>query len=59
MAFFSDFFCKTYVPFTTRKSFSREQALTITTAYCNVFIENDQGTHFRRVIRNAEGQLRW
>ncbi|EJE3976504.1 DUF905 family protein, partial [Escherichia coli] len=27
--------------------------------YCNVFIENYQGTHFRRVIRNAEGQLRW
>ncbi|WP_350340840.1 DUF905 family protein, partial [Escherichia coli] len=27
----------------------------MTTAYCNVFIENDQGTHFRRVIRNAEG----
>ncbi|EPU3540964.1 TPA: DUF905 family protein, partial [Escherichia coli] len=20
----------------------------MTTAYCNVFIENDQGTHFRR-----------
>ncbi|EMV5483097.1 DUF905 family protein, partial [Escherichia coli] len=22
-------------------------------------IEDDQGTHFRLVIRNAEGQLRW
>ncbi|HBA8014681.1 TPA: DUF905 domain-containing protein [Escherichia coli] len=31
----------------------------MTTAYRNVFIENDQGTHFRLVIRNAEGQLRW
>ncbi|EFK4234933.1 DUF905 domain-containing protein [Escherichia coli] len=39
--------------------FSREQAVAITTAYRNVFIENDQGTHFRLVIRNAEGQLRW
>ncbi|ENN8174187.1 TPA: DUF905 family protein [Shigella sonnei] len=34
--------------------FSREQAVVITTAYRNVFIDDDQGTHFRRVIRNAE-----
>ncbi|MBK4895428.1 DUF905 domain-containing protein [Klebsiella pneumoniae] len=31
----------------------------MTTAYRNVFIENDQGTHFRLVIHNAECQLRW
>ncbi|HHH7628944.1 DUF905 family protein [Escherichia coli] len=39
--------------------FSQEQAVAITTAYRNVFIENDQGTHFRLVIHNAECQLRW
>ncbi|EGI9630003.1 TPA: DUF905 family protein [Escherichia coli] len=39
--------------------FSREQAVAITTAYRNVFTEDDQGTYFRLVIRNAEGQLRW
>ena len=39
--------------------FSRNQALAVTTAYLNVLIEDDQGTHFRLVIRNAEGQLRW
>ena len=39
--------------------FSRKQAMAATTAYRNVLIEDDHGTHFRLVIRNAEGQLRW
>lgn len=39
--------------------FSRKQTVAVITAYRNVFIEDDQGMHFRLVIRNAEGQLRW
>ncbi|EOT8412657.1 DUF905 family protein, partial [Escherichia coli] len=37
----------------------RKQAMAATTAYRNVLIEDDHGTHFLLVIRNAEGQLRW
>ncbi len=39
--------------------YSREQAVAVTTAYRNVLIEDDQGTHFRLVIVNAGRQLRW
>ncbi|MCX0131043.1 DUF905 family protein [Escherichia coli] len=39
-------------------SFSYGQAVAVITAYHNVFIQDDPGMHFRRVIRNAEGQRR-
>ncbi|ULJ46893.1 DUF905 family protein [Escherichia coli] len=45
--------------FIARRPFLTRQAVAVTTAYRNVLIEDDQGTHFRLVIRNAEGQLRW
>ncbi|EKS6641981.1 DUF905 family protein [Enterobacter hormaechei] len=39
--------------------FTREQATAIATQYTNVAIEDDQGTHFRLVIRDHERQLIW
>ena len=39
--------------------FSRKQTVAVITAYRNVFIQDDPGMHFRRIIRNAEGQRRW
>jgi len=37
--------------------FTRRQAAVIVSADQNVAIEDDQGTHFRLVIRDSEGQL--
>ncbi|WP_194207959.1 DUF905 domain-containing protein [Superficieibacter sp. 1612_C1] len=39
--------------------FTRRQAEVIVSAYQNVSIEDDQGTHFRLVIRDSEGTLIW
>ncbi|EAA6041692.1 DUF905 family protein [Salmonella enterica] len=39
--------------------FTRRQGEAVVAAYRNVVIEDDQGTHFRLVIRDHEGQLIW
>ncbi|EGH6907012.1 DUF905 domain-containing protein [Salmonella enterica subsp. enterica serovar Stanley] len=40
-------------------SFTRKDASDITAHYLNVTIEDDQGTHFRLVIRDTDGMLIW
>ncbi|WP_373226335.1 DUF905 domain-containing protein [Enterobacter cloacae complex sp. ESBL7] len=39
--------------------FTRRQAEAVVALYHNVTIEDDQGTHFRLVIRDSEGTLTW
>ncbi|PWI77073.1 hypothetical protein DEO48_26315 [Enterobacter sp. CGMCC 5087] len=38
---------------------TRKQASIVVAAYRNVVTEDDQGTHFRLVIRDSEGTLIW
>ncbi|EOD1485116.1 DUF905 family protein [Escherichia coli] len=45
--------------FTRLVSFDPASGKTAMYGYRNVFIQDDPGMHFRRVIRNAEGQRRW
>lgn len=39
--------------------FTRRQAESVVTLYRNIAIEDDQGTHFRLVIRDSDNQLIW
>lgn len=39
--------------------FTRRQAEAVVALYSNVAIEDDQGTHFRLVIRDSDNQLIW
>lgn len=40
-------------------AFTREQAANVTAVFSNVFIEDDQGSHFRLAIREPSGCLIW
>lgn len=39
--------------------FTRSDAEVIVSLYTNIAIEDDQGTHFRLVIRDIDGTLIW
>jgi len=39
--------------------FSRKQAEPLIRLYRNITLEDDQGSHFRLVVRDAEGRMVW
>lgn len=39
--------------------FTRQQAEAIISQYQNIAVEDDQHSHFRMVVRDAEGQMFW
>ena len=49
----------TPLPLLPSDTFTRQDAESIMAAYDRVAIEDDQHTHFRLAIRDAEGQLIW
>ncbi|EOC9631188.1 MAG: DUF905 domain-containing protein [Enterobacter ludwigii] len=49
----------TVSPLLPEGTFTRRQAEAIVMSYQNVAIEDDQGTHFRLVIRDSDNQLIW
>lgn len=39
--------------------FTRQQAECVTATYRSIFIEDDQGSHFRLVLRDVDGRMLW